>query len=193
MDATDWILIAQAVIAIIGIVIAVIGLIYAIRQVKFLASQVKENSEQIKYSREWDKKQAAFNYCGKYVEYIRTFDKDLLSKIGLISYEKPTGNTADFNELLKDEETRTHLYIILEYYEVLCAGIELNYFDETAAMRILYKALTSAYDKLAPYIAIRRADINSSSNENVDVYMNFEIVAKRWKANAAQIGGRSNE
>ena len=183
MDITYIVLIVQIVIGILALAFALHQISLLKEQLLLLETQIKEHSLQIQESRLWDIKKATFEYCEKYSLLIRSIDDETLKKLNLIEYRDEKQNIEYFKKLVaQDPEIEKKLFVILDYFEILCTGIMSSYFNEIIAKNILYKAVVSAYKSLSPYILIRR------DASGVDVYEHFKIIALKWQQYASDIG-----
>lgn len=160
-------------LSILQLIIAIFALIVAAWQLRYLAKQVSIGSQQISEMRRWNQMNATFNYIDEYRHLTSRISLDTRAKINMITLIPGDFNQKFFSEELT-EENKNEVYLIIQYFERLSAGIMMNYYDEQIAKEILGKVVTVMYSNLMPYITMRRTQLNTR------ICQHFEYVAKKW-------------
>lgn len=147
---------------IIKLVLTIITVMFTAVQIVFLISEIKSNKK-------WNAQDAAFKYCIRYSDVIKNMDEfDLrdVSKNDIIKL---------FDEnTKKGKNNRKQITYILQYFERLSIGILCDYFDEEVVRRTLDYVFVNTYNKLEPYILLRRKETNKN------IFSHYERVAKIW-------------
>lgn len=147
---------------IIKLILTVITIIFAAFQVRHLKRETKENQK-------WNTKDAAFNYCIRYSDIIKNIDKFDLRDMSKMDVKKL------FDETTKEgKKNNMQVAYIVQYFERLSVGILCDYFDEEVVRRILDYVFVDTYNKLEPFILLKREEMGKN------VFYNYERVAKIW-------------
>lgn len=155
----------ETIFEIIKLILTVITIIFAAFQVYFLKSEIKETQK-------WNTKNAAFNYCIHYSDIIKNIDKFDLSYMSKADVKKIFDKTTK-----KGKKNDKQVTYILQYFERLSVGILCDYFDEEIVRRILDRVFVDTYNKLEPFITLKREQMGKN------VFYNYERVAKIWSKN----------
>lgn len=158
----------------------------------FLAfMQLKHNKEELKSNHDWNRRQLALTEIIKHRKDVTESIKKLNSSINYRErknayslneiHKHLCGNECfDGNMLSATEnggEIKHNIFIILNYYEYLCIGIENGVFDETIIKDSIKGALLKANKLFGEYISHLRTERHTG---NKNLFIKQELIAKKW-------------
>jgi hypothetical protein len=164
----------QNILAFVQTLIIIGGFIVAIIQINLARNQITVMTEQIKSQYLWQKKQVTFDYLSIYISNFKNSNMKLQEKFDLLKQSGPITKDKLSKELLNDD-TRAEIFHLVSYFENLAIGISADYFDDSIAYELLNNVVISNYETLRPYLDVRR------NETGINVGLNFEILAKKWK------------
>lgn len=147
----------------------IIKLILTVITIIFAAFQVYHLKCETKATQKWNTKDAAFNYCVRYSDIIKNIDEFDLRNMSPMDVEKLFDETTK-----KGQKNNKQVTYIIQYFERLSVGILCDYFDEEVVRRILDHVFIDTYNKLEPFILLKREKMEKN------VFYNYERVAKIW-------------
>ncbi len=130
---------------------------------------------QVRSTSKWNRQNATINYINNYDTLIDSISDNVIQTFKLSDYEHVIISSDEIETIISDSNQQKDLYRIVHYYEVLCIGMELGYYDKNIARQLLYADLVGTYRNIEGYLGVRRKQMN---NENIG--KNFENVYHRW-------------
>lgn len=132
---------------------------------------------QMRRTSNWNRQNATVNYINNYDKLIESLSNDIIEKFKLSDYETVCIDTNDIEAIISNTEQQKDLSRVVHYYEVLCVGMRLGYYDKRIAHKLFYADLVGTYGNIEKYIKIRRRQMN---NENIGI--NFECIYHQWES-----------
>lgn len=132
-------------------------------------------STQIHDQLDWSRKEATFQYIGKFLTDLREVNAKLQQKLGIMRHDGKAFDTKTIQEMLKDADTRVHMFELVGFFEHMAIGIDTKFLDESIARESLENVVRATYKSVVPYIEIRRQETGKQ------VATNFEKLASRWE------------
>ena len=168
----------------------------------FTFMQLKHNKEELKSNHDWNRRQLALTELVKHrkdvTEAIRLLNSNIdyrerknaysLNEIHkhLCDDESFDGNILKMTDTGK--EIKHNIFVILNYYEYLCIGIENRVFDESIIKDSIKGALIKANKLFGEYIEHLRTDRHTN---NKNLFIKQELIAREWsKENSQELNNR---
>ena len=168
----------------------------------FTFMQLKHNKEELKSNHDWNRRQLALTELIKHrkdvTEAIRLLNSNIdyrerknaysLNEIHkhLCDDESFDGNILKMTDTGK--EIKHNIFVILNYYEYLCIGIENRVFDESIIKDSIKGALIKANKLFGEYIEHLRTDRHTN---NKNLFIKQELIAREWsKENSQELNNR---
>lgn len=168
----------------------------------FTFMQLKHNKEELKSNHDWNRRQLALTELIKHRKDVTEAIKLLNSNIDyrerknayslneihkhLCDNESFDGNILKMTDTGK--EIKHNIFVILNYYEYLCIGIENGVFDEPIIKDSIKGALIKANKLFGEYIQHLRTDRHTN---NKNLFIKQELIARDWsKENSQELNNR---
>ena len=137
MKASDYLTLFQAMLLFGGFVLAV-------SRLRLLGKQIELMTRQIEQQLDWWRRQATFDYLGRYRTELRDTNLKLQKKLAIMHQDGREIDHATMVRSLETDETRLQLFELIYYYEHLAIGINAGYFHEGLAKESLANVVVSS-------------------------------------------------
>lgn len=153
--------------------------------------QLKHNKEELKSNHDWNRRQLALTELIKHRKDVTESIRKLNSSINyrerknayslnnihkhLCGDESFDGNILTITE--DGAKIKHNIFVILNYYEYLCIGIENGVFDETIIKDSIKGALLKANKLFGEYVSHLRTERHTN---NKNLFIKQELIAKKW-------------
>jgi hypothetical protein len=136
--------------------------------------QIHQTANQIKYNREWNQKNATYEYFKDFEPMLNCLSEDFKDQIDVLTFMNNDLNSERVREMCKNTNHRNNFYTLLSYYERLCTGICSGYFNEEITKEVYGQSLPATFRAIKPYIDMRREETKAN------IGTHFEIIATKW-------------